>query len=390
MGSYAAECGTPTPSSICCPSGFTCAGGAAAPVPCVCAPGSACPFGAVPGAACGACPVFFFCGGGSSQQTRCTTPGYWCPPGAVRPDANACAPGTYGTVLGAMSEYRSPLCDSCNSTYYGGVGYTRLQAGFYCPAATPGVDLNYEVCRSTNGGPMTCDFPRMVAPEIELTWCPRGFYCLGGDSQPLPAACLPGSAATAYSQDESVCPQCNAGTLCAGGSSQPVDCPAAPGAFCPANYDDVAAAGGVPCPVSFYCTGGTAAPEVCACPVGNYCAVGSATASGSACVVGSYCVGGVSAPSEYLSQRRGRAHFPFLVCPPWERLVLISRACVGGVISGADWVSRRCLLVCSRELLRRGVNELLGHALHDRVLLQVSVRARSAGVFGRAAQRVRK
>ena len=218
---------------------------------------------------------------------------YWCPANSTSATAHACAPGTFGTPLGAGWRYTSDACNSCNASWdQSSDSYLPVPSGMHCPAATPGYESSY--CRGVNGQTL-CFYNVVAVLPFDSVACPPGFYCNGGTSQPLPCACLPGtSQISAWQDDTYVCGICNPGTVCAGGTAQPVDCAALPGTYCPSNYSDIAR--GVPCPTSYYCTGGTAQPQNCDTPVSNYCPVGSSSMSGVPCAAGSYCLGGSSTP----------------------------------------------------------------------------------------------
>jgi hypothetical protein len=100
-GSY---CGLASSSStgLVCPVGFSCAGGAAQPVPCA-TPGSWCPLGS---SASVACPVGVFAPFGNDTGPDCAgpctlTPRNYCPAGSSSPFGVICPPRFACATMGA-------------------------------------------------------------------------------------------------------------------------------------------------------------------------------------------------------------------------------------------------------------------------------------------------
>lgn len=240
-----------------CPAGFTCAGGAAAPVICstntysdagstVCTPCPPQTFANFTGAAgvrfCNSlvplpppgtyvlspngsatlCPSGYACLGGISPPDLCP-PGTWAATGQ-----SVCTPCKIGTFSAAEGAGSNATCQSCSLL---------VESGSYCAAGS--------------------------AQDVGVP-CPAGSSCAGGASAPVP--CIKGSyASSGYGH----CVSCPTGTYGPNIASTSVelDCASCSfltpvGFFCAPGSSSPTPA--MPCPIGSSCDGGAAAPVLCA------------------------------------------------------------------------------------------------------------------------------
>jgi hypothetical protein len=125
--------------------------------------------------------------------------------------------------------------------------------------------------------------------------CPSLYYCVGGTADKAPCTkqgyyCGPGQSSAAATP--CVVPlSFGAGRYC-------------PGGFPGSNGSDYMVGGtphgGIQCPASYWCAGGTAPAVSCASipstAPGMYCPAGTASSTGSTCLFGNYCSGGTAQP----------------------------------------------------------------------------------------------
>ena len=278
------------------------------------------------GTRCKPCEPGWSCeraGQSDSYVTSCSA-GHYCPSGTSRSTANPCPLGSYSfrTDLKRLQDceicWRGHACPS-------GTGISPNDApiacaqGHYCPGVpTPGANMEYFVASYTGrrtGTPREFPCPQGTYTNSSSLWmadqcssCPKGFYCLGGESQPT-ALCAPGHycpvksylstqvpcPAGTYNNveglgEQSECQACLPGYYCPEGSTKMVMCPL--GSYSPNNgtigsgpTKDPVAMLCLVCPSGHACPAGSAKPVACA--IGEY----SSEAAGEcvACDPGYYC-----------------------------------------------------------------------------------------------------
>nr|CEL64355.1 TPA: GCC2 and GCC3 domain-containing protein [Neospora caninum Liverpool] len=257
-------CATVNTAATACPRGYYCPAESREPRPCP--EGTYNPNAyAESVASCMQCDAGFLCPEGSDKQRTACPLGFYCEGGSA--PKVACPEGTYGKTTGTSKE--EDACGTC-------------PAGYYCP----GADHPYEPCPA--GKFCTSNSPAPLA-------CTPGFYCPGATSAPV--VCPLGF----YCPPETALPlECPDGSLCPRGAAQPQACPAGtrsrgPQACaaiptvdgcceaCPAGTFS-SGAGSVecqPCAAGFVCTGGAATPEPTdrvhgyICPRGAFCPAGA-------------------------------------------------------------------------------------------------------------------
>ncbi|EDV25654.1 uncharacterized protein TRIADDRAFT_55968 [Trichoplax adhaerens] len=259
------------PSCLPCPPGSSCQNTSTAPVACAagtysldydtgcypCPAGSSCND---PTQRPVLCPALKYSNHSATQCIDCDL-GYLCLEGSnnPRPTNNICPLGYYCEINVAGIQVKVP----CPANTYGNhSGQTLVgqcvtcPAGYFCPAATPGV------------------------PTYHLI-CPRGYYCPAGSGKQL---CPDGTYGDSLGlQASSECKDCPAGRYCKAGSRYPgLPCPK--GSYCPAKT------GATPnqCNSGTYTEqeGSTSIAECKTCPTGHYCTQG--TDSPTPCKAGSF------------------------------------------------------------------------------------------------------
>ncbi|XP_076833089.1 uncharacterized protein LOC143478045 [Brachyhypopomus gauderio] len=300
-----------------CPPGYCCQGdGVVEPDPCP--QGFYCPLGTVmgtefpcpqgtvrplPGAFseedCLPCPSGMFCASpGLSEPTGLCQDGFYCPPGAISPNAT-------GQTMESVSNNICPPGHYCPV----GMGYP-----LPCPpgtfSSTPGLS-KVQQCLPCPPGHF-CESPAMLRPSDALL-CDAGYVCLGGSrsgrpvdglegylcpsghscptGSPVEAQCEPGTYNSAPGAAH--CLPCPAGTMCPSPATQePSPCPK--GHFCPAG-----SAAGLPCPVGSLGPVTRAQSEAACvpCPAGLYCGLSGASQPQGPCQEGYFCQSGSSHPA---------------------------------------------------------------------------------------------
>ena len=197
-----------------------------------------------------------------------------------------------GGLCGAVENVVFACIVCISSLSVGSCALTIFCSGTYCPANST---VNGILCQAgyiCGGG---------AAPPAAVL---AGTYSLAGMAVALPCAssigwyCPPGCpiatgvvCAGGYTCAGLGNPPvlCVAGNSCSGGVSAPCTAGLA-GTYCPPGSIVV----GTPCPVGFYCTGGTSAAVLCTGLPGTHCPPGTSV-NGVICSAGSYCLGGALA-----------------------------------------------------------------------------------------------
>ncbi|CCI46527.1 unnamed protein product [Albugo candida] len=314
-----------------CPKGFYCVRGTAFP--------TACPAGTISDSMglqkedqCNVCPAGKYCQ--QSGQTNITgecMEGYYCPPGATRPDAMLVPAGYFttkglGVPLPCPLGYYSPMAKTtrclvcvegtfcptiatitplnCFRGYYcpsqsiwplpcpmgtfsnstnliDSAQCTPCRVGMYCDGIGRTTPTDFWFCAAgfmCSLGSMTPYGKNASVSEME---CPKGHFCPLGTAHPLP--CPMGTYAnTTKLEMETQCTLCEEGAYCATTGLTHVQGSCDAGYFCKrGNVDatptygvtnhsvnDAIQIGGNPCPKGFFCPKGTSEPLPC--PMGTY------------------------------------------------------------------------------------------------------------------------
>ena len=264
-------------SSLPCPTGFYCLGGAWGPQACYqCVLGTftltTC--NATTNTTCAPCPAGSYCSNPAALSlTSACSAGNYCP--ARSWAQSQCAAGFYCpnstveiqcSVIGTSCPAGSTAPVQCPAGYYCPNTFTQAQCttGSYCPVGSS--------TQSPCPASYYCTNPSTIAP------CTSGYYCPSGTS--AQTRCLQGY----YCNNTATQVACALTNYCPTGTTSPALCAA--GYYCKNTYTQTA------CPIQSYCPAGSTSIQFC--PAGFYC---STPSSKMACPTNSYCLANSTAAS---------------------------------------------------------------------------------------------
>ncbi|KAK3560704.1 hypothetical protein QTP86_014744, partial [Hemibagrus guttatus] len=352
---YYCDWGSSSPEQRLCPAGFYCLAGTDKPV--ACGPGT---FSSVMGNSdrdnCEPCPAGYFCQGDGVVVPVACPQGFYCPLGTVIGTEFPCPQGTVQPLSGSSTKEDCLSCPSgmfcalpglseptgqCQEGYFcpsgaispNATGYTMNSTGnnmcppgHYCPAGTgyplpcpPGTFSSslglsmVKKCQSCPPG-YFCDHPAM-ANALDALLCDAGYVCLGGSRSarpvdglegyicpigyscpigtPVEMPCEPGTYSSAPGAAH--CLSCPSGTMCPLSATQePTPCPE--GHFCPSGT-----AMALPCPIGTLgqVTRAQSASDCVPCPPGFYCSIPGASQPQGQCQAGYFCQSGSADPAPF-------------------------------------------------------------------------------------------
>ncbi|PFH31738.1 GCC2 and GCC3 domain-containing protein [Besnoitia besnoiti] len=167
--------------------------------------------------------------------------------------------------------------------------------------------------------------PGLLCPEgsdRQITACPLGFYCEGGNAPMTPCPEGTYGKSTGTSTKEDACAACPNGSYCPGADQPYEPCPA--GKFCTSDSPKPAA-----CPAGTYCPGATSIPLEC--PLGFYCPRG--TEMPVECPGGSLCPQGAAQPRACPAGTRSRGAQACAAIPTVEGCC---EACPAGTFAAVE------------------------------------------------------